>query len=458
MIIKEVKCLNPRFIVNPSLLHLLTIHRKYMLNGVVRNVSNSFLTLLKFEGLNYFCSYLASVGYDNINNYGVIDNDTGELLPMFLAVPCGKCKCCKAKKALDWKVRAICESATAVCPPLFVTLTYAPQWLPKDGVNKRDVQLFLKRLRSRLEYAGKDISDLRYFIVGEYGSNTMRAHYHALIWNFPYYDRFIDKIDIIHDSWQCGNIMCSSARDLSGAYCMKYMQKDNKHPDGTNEPFFLSSRGKGGLGIKWLQDNFEYYRKFPQETSIKVRTFDGEVKELPMPVYFQRKLYPSKCGLIPIKIRKALDLWLNYKFLAMICADYCRKTCVKIRYNTYDEDKIYDFFKFFGLVDDEYDLSQVYNYFSFIHKDLRTNIHNEEYLKLSFQYYHRLEHVNASLLLDWIGDLKLHIKEISDILDLGDIHKQFVSSAMEKLPAIELDDYIYQLDNILAKSLQKEIF
>lgn len=456
--IRDIKCLNPRFVVNPSLLHLLTIHRKYCVNGVVHNASNHQITLWKFDGLGFFHSYLSSLDFDNVNNFGVVDKDTGELLPMFICVPCGKCVCCRAKKALDWKVRCMCESSTSNCPPLFFTLTYDNDHLPSDGVNKEHIQLFMKRLRARLEYYNFDCSELRYFIVAEYGSHTLRPHYHGIFWNFPYFDRFIDKIDIIHECWQNGFTMVSPARDLSGAYCMKYMQKEKVVLDGMNEQFFLSSRGHGGIGSRWLKDNFAYYRQFPRETKIRVKSLDGTIHELPMPTYFQRKLYPSVCGLIPIKVRKALDLWLNYRYLASICNDYCKKVYLRIKHNRYDDDKIFAFFKHFGLIDDEYDLSQTYNYFSFIHEDLRNNIDNKDFLKLSFKYYHELECSNANLLLNFIGDLDSHIQEIDEIKDIGVIHKDFVNRCLDNLEDVALQDFVYNLNNINAKSLQKEIF
>ena len=66
----------------------------------------------------------------------------------------------------------------------FISFTYNNDNLPKDGVQKRDLHLFFKRLRSRLDYYGIE-HNLRYFAVAEYGSKTKRAHYHVILWNFP---------------------------------------------------------------------------------------------------------------------------------------------------------------------------------------------------------------------------------------------------------------------------------
>lgn len=59
----------------------------------------------------------------------------------------------------------------------FVTLTYSDEKLPPNGsLLKKDLQLFMKRLRSK--YPSQSI---RYFGVGEYGDQTKRAHYHIIV-------------------------------------------------------------------------------------------------------------------------------------------------------------------------------------------------------------------------------------------------------------------------------------
>lgn len=89
--------------------------------------------------------------------------------------PCGKCINCRAKSRQEWVFRLRMEYRNCDFG-LFVTLTYDDDHLPSDGVSIRDVQLFLKRLRKK--YKSKT---LRYYICSEYGDNTHRAHYHALL-------------------------------------------------------------------------------------------------------------------------------------------------------------------------------------------------------------------------------------------------------------------------------------
>jgi len=48
-----------------------------------------------------------------------------------------------------------------------------------DSLIKRDVQLFVKRLRKDQDARG--LAKIRYYLVGEYGDQTKRPHYHAAI-------------------------------------------------------------------------------------------------------------------------------------------------------------------------------------------------------------------------------------------------------------------------------------
>lgn len=67
----------------------------------------------------------------------------------------------------------------------FLTLTYAPDNLPKFGsLRKRDVQLFQKRLRK-----ARPDDRIRFFTVGEYGEEGDRPHYHQVVWGTDFPDK-----------------------------------------------------------------------------------------------------------------------------------------------------------------------------------------------------------------------------------------------------------------------------
>ena len=65
----------------------------------------------------------------------------------YMLVPCGKCLHCKLNSAKMWSIR-IMHELKSWDSALFVTLTYNDEHLPKDNsLDKRDLQLFFKRLR-----------------------------------------------------------------------------------------------------------------------------------------------------------------------------------------------------------------------------------------------------------------------------------------------------------------------
>lgn len=77
---------------------------------------------------------------------------------------------------------------------IFVTLTYSDEHLPEfQSLKKADLQKFFKRLRKRL-----GDRKIRYFACGEYGEQSQRPHYHAIIFgvSLDFHDT-----QLIVDSW-----------------------------------------------------------------------------------------------------------------------------------------------------------------------------------------------------------------------------------------------------------------
>lgn len=271
-------------------------------------------------------------------NWSLISPE-GESIPMYMLVPCNKCCLCRKKKADEWATRAQCETLSASYPPLFVTLTYEDSYLPADGVEKRAVQLFMKRFRENWYRTHEDRLDLRYFAVGEYGRQFKRPHYHLLLWNVPHQGRE-DYIALNHiynmilRSWSIeisedefcklpdylrfstlrvkygkekmcyyrilGRIEVSPDLGNSGFYCMKYMRKKPVCPDGKNEPFYLSSRN-GGLGSRYLDQHYEEFKHNSRILSMPIsvtkvdrRTFQEKVASytVALPRSFKNKLFP----------------------------------------------------------------------------------------------------------------------------------------------------------------------
>lgn len=172
-----------------------------------------------------------------------------------ITTDCGRCIECSKKRSNIWATRIMCEvqeHAENCC----LTLTYDDDHLPSGALLcKRDVQLFLKRLR-------KSLSPLRirYFYSGEYGERRGRPHYHMIIfgWSPPlddcqymyskngvryYFNKFVQ------DLWNNGivsvdrNVTYDTAFYVA-KYLQKYTQSDKSVPSFSN----MSLRPPIGFG------------------------------------------------------------------------------------------------------------------------------------------------------------------------------------------------------------------
>lgn len=99
---------------------------------------------------------------------------------------------------------------------LFVTLTYKPEELPSDGsLDRSHYVKFLKRLRARVSPVR-----FRYFIVGEYGDESWRPHFHACLFGFP-----IGLSDCIEKAWGKGFVHIGDFNRYTAQYCAGYVVK-----------------------------------------------------------------------------------------------------------------------------------------------------------------------------------------------------------------------------------------
>lgn len=107
----------------------------------------------------------------------------------FKLIPCGKCVGCRLSYSRTWANRCMMELEFHDSA-YFVTLTYSDQFVPRSSyldrdtgeellsltLRKRDFQLFMKRLRFAFPN-----DRIRFFAAGEYGDNTWRPHFHAIL-------------------------------------------------------------------------------------------------------------------------------------------------------------------------------------------------------------------------------------------------------------------------------------
>lgn len=98
-------------------------------------------------------------------------------------IACGRCIGCRLEYSRQWAMRCVDEGRMHEANS-FITLTYNDDHLPKDkGLNHRDWQLFMKRLRKAV--APKRV---KFFMCGEYGPRWLRPHFHAVIFGHQFSD------------------------------------------------------------------------------------------------------------------------------------------------------------------------------------------------------------------------------------------------------------------------------
>lgn len=210
----------------------------------------------------------------------------------YIEIPCGQCMECRLEYSRQWANRCLLES-TEHDQNCFITLTYDNQFLPivKDCVKpntgevvpmntlrKEDLQKFFKRLRKRLDEKGIKI---RYFACGEYGDQTQRPHYHAII--FGWYPEDIEVNEVRDESglgyryyqskmlsevWPYGIHVVADCTWETCAYVARYVCKKAKGIDkslydaiGVENQFVTMSR-KPGIAANWFDSHSVCYAKF----------------------------------------------------------------------------------------------------------------------------------------------------------------------------------------------------
>lgn len=232
-----------------------------------------------------------------------------QIYPGSVLIPCGHCIGCRLDYSRAWADRMMLELETSK-KAVFVTLTYNNENLPPaqfdDEGNlmygtlyKRDVQLYMKRLRKEFENLR-----IRFYLAGEYGPSTLRPHYHAILFGIGL-DDFVDLkykgqnelgnnyyTSVLHDNiWKLGFSLLADVSWKTCAYVARYVTKKLNGPYAIDyavrnvlPEFALMSR-KPGLGREYLElhpDCFDYQ-------DINLSTPEGGLK-IRIPKYYLKQL------------------------------------------------------------------------------------------------------------------------------------------------------------------------
>lgn len=147
-----------------------------------------------------------------------------------LKIPCGQCIGCRLLKSVIWATRCMHE-ASEYDDNCFITVTYNDKNLPSDhSLNHDHFQRFMKRLRKQIAP-----TKIRFFMCGEYGDDTWRPHYHALIFNYNFPDKIRTQINAVDNPsyiseqltklWPYGNHLINELTYDTAAYVARYVTK-----------------------------------------------------------------------------------------------------------------------------------------------------------------------------------------------------------------------------------------
>lgn len=213
-----------------------------------------------------------------------------------MTVPCGQCIGCRLEYSRRWAMRCLHEASLHV-DNCFLTLTYADEHLPAYGsLDKRAFPKFMKRLRKR---SGARI---RYYHCGEYGEESGRPHYHALLFGFNFRDRVqcnirngipVHRSQFLEELWPFGLSEIGTVTFESAAYCARYVVKKvtgeraKEHYSRVDpvtgevvqiQPEYATMSRNPGIGAMW-------FGKFGKET-YRDDTVVSRGRELKPPRYY----------------------------------------------------------------------------------------------------------------------------------------------------------------------------
>lgn len=256
--------------------------------------------------------------WENYYDDTIFRSDTHtRVVSRFIEIPCNNCIGCRIDRSREWANRMMLELEYHDSA-YFVTLTYNEEHVPTSfypdpetgealpvmTLKPKDPQDWLKRLRK----AFPD-DHIRYFLCGEYGTETHRPHYHAIVYGLHLddlrpipgsRDPNYQTSDKLQRTWSVkdkscytplGFVLVAPVTWQSCAYVARYVTKKlyGKEAEFYENfglcPEFTRCSRRPGLGREYFDDHPDCCSK----PFLYLSTEEKGVK-FPPPKYFQRIL------------------------------------------------------------------------------------------------------------------------------------------------------------------------
>lgn len=356
-------CLDPVLIVNPQLTQAVARFDKIVVDGRMRSISGSE----RFDILNGDKSvstilripYAHSLSkkfkeqhstqelrlcyhrlYDFVDHSFLLNSETGETLPLYQFVPCGKCDVCNSKKLASYAQRCSFALQESGVPAYFVTFTFNKEHL----IPVEDKTLF-QNFKKRFKHAVSknfdcDPSSIKFICTSEIGRHG-RLHYHCVVFGIP----FLSYHEPEHKYYVRKLFQyCWREPDRLTAFrYLSFKEYLRKYPQSTNIKKYYDPKSYGYINVSQVKNTknaityvlkyafkdlteqsenhcwrsvsinlgLEFAKKYkPYVLSSHDGKFDfkdiasGEIKHVALSSYYINKLFPSESKLIPVQFRR----------------------------------------------------------------------------------------------------------------------------------------------------------
>lgn len=208
------------------------------------------------------------------------------------AFGCGRCLPCRLARRRIWTTRIMLEALDYPNNCSFVTLTYAND--PRE--------LFPEHTRKWLDRLRKRVGPIRYYLVGEYGDESWRPHYHVALFGVgPCQFGKIRKgecqcvnCSAVRETWGYGHVTVFPLERKSAQYISGYVTKKMTHREDPRllgrHPEFARMSLKPGIGAVALWNVASEMMRYGLETRGVPKGIGVGDKVLPMGRYLRRKL------------------------------------------------------------------------------------------------------------------------------------------------------------------------
>ncbi len=202
-----------------------------------------------------------------------------------LEIPCNQCIGCKLDYSFQWSVRLQHENQMH-SESMFITLTYNDENLPIDeSLNLKHTQNFIRALRQKIHP-----QKIRFYIAGEYGEESRRPHYHAIIFGYRFGDLELWKHDdtplytseTLSNIWNKGFCSIGEVNQTTAQYVAKYVTKKINFIEGKSP--------------EKLRDYYQHITRFGESVTLKKEYATMSLKPAIGATWFEKyqgDAYPS---------------------------------------------------------------------------------------------------------------------------------------------------------------------